>query len=317
MLLVSIIMPVFNGEKYLSAAIESVLLQTFREFEFIILDDGSTDASLRIIQEFQRRDSRIRVISRENRGHVKTLNELLGYVQGEYVGFNAHDDNSPPERLSRQVAWLRANPEYAAVCGSFSTIDGDGRLLTDMQSGMEPADVTDELRSGKLRTHICTFVVRTETMIKVGGFREYFESAEDIDLQFRLAEAGRIGYVPETFYFYRLHSSSITHTLNTHRREFFDRVALDFQKQRRTSGTDDLQRGCPPSKPETGLTPANAASAHIQGMLLGRAWREHGAGDKAKALGTGLRALTANPSDVKVWKSLVALALKPAGGKPD
>jgi len=154
-------------------------------------------------------------------------------------------------------------------------------------------------------------------MSKVGGFREYFESAEDIDLQLRLGDVGRIGYVPETVYFWRLHASSITHRQSSVELEFFERTAHDFQIQRRRSGLDDLQRGHPPSKPEAGLTPANSASTDIQGMLLGRAWREHRAGQKARALGTGLRALTANPSHLKVWRSVVALAVKPAGGKPD
>lgn len=102
--------------------------------------------------------------------------------------------------------------------------------------------------------------------------------------------------------------------------ESFDIIAeLEDQTHlcRQASGSDYLERGHPLSKPEAGLSPANAASAHIQGMLLGRAWRGHGAGQKAKALSTGLRALTANPSDLKAWKSLVALVLKAAGGKSD
>jgi GT2 family glycosyltransferase len=215
------------------------------------------------------------------------------------------------------VAWLDANPEYAALCGAFSAIDSKDRLVSDLQCGLEPLEITGELRQGAVRTHLCTYAIRAESMSKIGGFREYFESAEDIDLQLRLGEVGRTGYVPERFYFWRLHASSITHRLGNVLLEFYHQTAFDFQKQRQVSGLDDLQRGCPPSKPEAGLTPANSASMDIQGMLLGRAWREHRAGQKAQALGTGLRALTANPSDLKVWRSVVALALKPAGGQPD
>lgn len=312
----SILMPVYNGEEYIAAAVESVLSQTFRDLELVILDDGSKDASLRMIQEFQRREPRIRIVSRVNQGHVRTQNELIGRANGKLVAFIAQDDIYTIERLARQVAWLDANPEFDALCGSFSTIDASGRVVSDMQCGLQALEITDELRSGKVRTHISTYAFRAEALARVGGFREYFESAEDIDLQLRLGEIGRIGYVPESFYLYRLHSSSITHTLGNARREFFDRVAYDFQKQRRTSGLDDLQRGNPPPKPEVSRSPGNSAGAHVQGVLLGRAWREHGAGMKVTALGTGLRAVVENPLSLTAWKSLVALAIKRSGRTP-
>lgn len=313
-MLVSIVVPIHNAEDYVSRTLVSILRETETPIEVIVVNDKSTDASLARVLEFS--DERIRVVEGPGRGISACMNAGLAEARGAVIMRCDADDLYPEKRIRQQVAWLSANPEYAAVCGSFSTIDSKGRPVSDLQCGVEPREITTELREGVVRTHLCTYAIRAESLIKVGGFREYFESAEDIDMQLRLCEVGRIGYVPETFYFWRLHASSITHRQGNVLREFFERTAHDFQKQRRTSGLDGLQRGRPPSKHEAGLSPANAASAHIQGMLLGRAWREHGAGQKAKALGTGLRALTANPTDLKVWKSLVALALKPAGGKP-
>jgi glycosyltransferase involved in cell wall biosynthesis len=309
MVTVSVLMPVFNGERYLAAALESILRQTFRDFELIVIDDGSTDGSLRILEDYRARDPRIRVISRENRGIAKTFNELIGYAQGEYVAGNGQDDIYPPERLAFQVAWLRANPEHAALCGAFSTIDSSGRVVANLPCGAEAIEITDELRNGVVRTHLSTYAFRTELLVRVGGFREYFESAEDVDLQLRVGEAGRIGYVPENFYFWRLHGSSLTHRFSSVLVDFYHQKAFDFQKQRQATGLDDLQRGCPPAKPN-GASPAHSALAEIQGHLLGQAWRDHLAGRKAKALGTGLRALTANPADIDLWKSVIALALK-------
>ena len=313
--LASVVVPMHNAEDYISEALRSVLRETQAPMEVIVVNDKSTDASLARVLEFS--DQRIRVIDGPGRGIAACLNAGLAAARGAVIMRCDADDLYSEKRISRQVAWLDANPEYAALCGAFSAIDSKGRLVSDLQCGPEPLEITDELRQGAVRTHLCTYAIRAESMSKVGGFREYFESAEDIDLQLRLGDVGRIGYVPETVYFRRLHASSITHRQSSMLLEFFERTAHDFQIQRRRSGLDDLQRGHPPSKPEAGLTPANSASMDIQGMLLGRAWREHRAGQKAQALGTGLRALTANPSHLKAWRSVVALALKPAGGKPD
>lgn len=311
--LVSIVVPMYNAEDYISKALGSILRETGIPIEVIVVNDKSTDASLARVLAFP--DKRIRVVDGPGRGISACLNAGLAEARGAIIMRCDADDLYPEMRIKQQVTWLSANPEYAAVCGSFSTIDSRGRPVSDLQCGTESREITSELREGIVRTSLCTYAIRAESMIKVGGFREYFESAEDIDMQLRLGEVGRIRYVPDNCYFYRLHASSITHSQSNVVREFFERTAFEFQKQRRTSGLDDLQRGNPPSKLGGRLSPASSSSAHIQGVLLGRAWREHDAGQKAKSLGTGLRALTANPSNLKVWKSLVALVLKRDGGR--
>lgn len=312
--LLSIVVPMRNAENYISKSLVSLLREIETPIEVIVVNDKSTDASLARVLEFS--DKRIRVIDGPGRGAAACMNTGFAEARGAVLMHCDADDWYPETRIRQQVAWLNANPDYAAVCGSFSTIDRKGRLVSDLQCGVKPLEITGELREGVVRTSLCTYAIRAEAMVKAGGFREYFESSYDIDMQLRLCEVGRIGYVPETFYFYRIHESSITHRQSNVVREFFERTAHYFQEQRRTSGLDDLQRGRPPSKPEAGLSSANSASAHIQGMLLGRAWREHDAGLKANAVATGLRALAENPSNFRVWKSLLALALKPAGRKP-
>jgi glycosyltransferase involved in cell wall biosynthesis len=310
--LVSIIVPMHNAQDYIAQTLASLLRETRTAIEVIVVNDRSTDASLARVLEIP--DPRIRVVDGPGRGIAACVNAGLAAAEGAVIMRCDADDLYPENRIRRQVAWLAANPEYAAVCGSFSTIDRDGRAVVDLPCGTEPLEITHELRSGVVRTHVNTYALRTELLARIGGFREYFESAEDIDLQLRFGEAGRVGYLPENWYFYRLHACSVTHRLGKTLLEFYHQTAIDFQKQRQRSGLDDVQRGCPPSKPDAGS--AYSAAARIQGHLLGRAWREHLAGEKAKALATGLRALTANPSDVRAWKSVVALALKPAGGKP-
>jgi len=310
--LVSIIVPMRNAERYVSDALASILRERQTPIEVIVVNDRSTDASLDQVLRFS--DDRIRVIEGPGRGVAAALNAGLAEARGAIIMRCDADDLYPETRIGHQVAWLRSNPGYAAVCGSFSTIDDDGHLVSDFDCGVEPLEITRELSGGKVRTSLCTFAIRAEAMVRVGGYREYFELASDIDFQLRLCEVGRIGFVPELFYFWRLHESSMTHRQSV-LGDFFERTAHDFQKQRQTSGLDDLQREHPPIKPRAVPTRKNSARAHIQGTLLGRAWREHDAGQKGKALATGLRALTVNPSDIRVWKSVLALALRPTGSK--
>ena len=119
--LISVCMPVYNAERYAVAAIESILGQTLGDFEFLILDDGSTDSSLEILRRYAGLDPRIRVTSRPNRGVAASLNELVNQSRGEFLARMDADDIAVPERFARQVEYLRAAPSaswWAAGCGS-------------------------------------------------------------------------------------------------------------------------------------------------------------------------------------------------------
>jgi len=116
---VSVIMSVYNGEKFLSQAIESILSQTFIDFEFIIINDGSHDGSLDIIRSYH--DQRMKLISRENRGLISSLNEAISLANGQYLARMDADDVSLPERLARQVSFLDNHSEIA-VCGTWAEV---------------------------------------------------------------------------------------------------------------------------------------------------------------------------------------------------
>jgi glycosyltransferase involved in cell wall biosynthesis len=122
---VSVLMPVFNGEPFLATAIDSILSQTFEDFEFIILDDGSSDGSRRILADYERRDERVKVLLNEtNTGIAGTLNRGLRVCRGEYIARMDADDVSLPQRLERQVAFMDNAPEVG-VCGTWFTAFGD------------------------------------------------------------------------------------------------------------------------------------------------------------------------------------------------
>src|SRR5688500_15808321 len=123
---VSCVMTVFNTERYLREAVESILAQTLADFEFIIIDDGSTDASPQILREYAARDSRIRLVSRPNTGIVKAANEGIGMARAKYLARMDSDDVSLPHRFATQVKYLDEHPDCVLVGTSFMYTDPHG-----------------------------------------------------------------------------------------------------------------------------------------------------------------------------------------------
>jgi glycosyltransferase involved in cell wall biosynthesis len=316
--LVSVIIPMKNAEPYVREAMASVLSQPGVEMEVVVVDDGSTDRSVEIVRAIG--DGRVRIVPGPRQGIAASFNAGLAAARGAYLARCDADDRYPPDRLAWQAAWLDAHADFVAVCGAFAPMNEKGRIVTERIVG-DAAEVTDELRNGVGRSHLCSYMMRTDALRAIGGCRTFFTMSEDADLQYRLAEAGRVWYEPRVSYLYRLHDTSITHSRRETERLFFQRVALEFQQQRRASGQDDLQRGQPPQIPAAtgdgnGVASAPTRSAyHIQSLLLGDAWGQHRAGRKGRALRTGLRACLASPTRVAGWKALAALALKRAGGE--
>src|ERR1700716_545696 len=125
-------MPVFNGGSYLAAAVESVLKQSFGDFELLAIDDGSTDQSVSVLSGFARSDGRIRLITQANAGIVASLNRALGLARGEYVARMDADDVALPSRLAMQVAFLDGHPDVAVVGSAIRLIDADGNAIRDV-----------------------------------------------------------------------------------------------------------------------------------------------------------------------------------------
>jgi glycosyltransferase involved in cell wall biosynthesis len=214
--LISVVLPVYNGEKHLAEAVGSVLAQTFWNFELIIIDDGSTDGSLRILQDYQKRDGRIRLISRENRGLATTLNDSIEIARGEWLARMDQDDIALPYRFERQQVWL--NKTRADISGSWVRRFGspDKRVVRFCQA--------DE--AIKMEMLFCSpfahpaVMVRT-SLVKSLRYDQAFENAEDYDLWTRAAEAGwKMTNVPEVLLLYRIHSAQISNK------------TADFQQQR-------------------------------------------------------------------------------------
>ena len=201
---VSVLMPAYNCEKYIAAAIDGILGQTFDDFEFIILNDGGTDGTARIIAEYARRDKRIRFIdNRQNHGVAHARNMLLDAARGEYVAFADADDISRPERLARQVAFMDAHGDVS-ICGAW------------MQSFPDVDIIKTPARPGLLDFYIANPVSNPTVMMRradVAAMRYdvAFTTGEDYDFFARASRNLRIYNMPEVLVDYRIVDGSLSH----------------------------------------------------------------------------------------------------------
>jgi glycosyltransferase involved in cell wall biosynthesis len=213
---VSVCMPVYNTERYVAEAVESILAQTFGDFEFIIIDDGSTDGSRAILERYAKQDDRIRLISRPNTGIVGARNEALGLARGELIAVMDSDDVALPERFELQVAYLREYPECVMVGSRVLAMDPEGDPLGEWnhaQSHEEIEEVLLDVNSDSCIGHPAV-MMRREAVLEVGKYKDR-APVEDRDLFLRLGERGRLANLPQVLLRYRLHPSSICHVVHS------------------------------------------------------------------------------------------------------
>jgi glycosyltransferase involved in cell wall biosynthesis len=304
---VSVTMPMKNGEPYVYDAINSVLQQNFKNFELIVVDDGSTDGSREVAESFH--DGRVKVIAGPKTGAADAFNAALAIAEGTYIANCDADDLYPNDRLSWQVKYLEEHQECDAVCGTYSTMEPKGTVISKLNCGQATESISNELLTGKTRTSFCTYLTKREVLIEAKGCRDFFVTSQDIDLQLRLGESGEVKYVAKNTYFYRLHDNSITHTQASNKRVFFEETARLFQQQRLSNGVDDLQRGTPPNAPSFEDLP-NKSAQQISGMLTSEAWRLHREGKKIKAISKGGKVCIKKPFSLTSWRNLAALIVK-------
>ncbi len=205
--LVTVLMPVYNAEKYLAEAIESILGQTFTDFEFLIINDGSTDDSSKIIETYT--DSRIRYI--ENTTNLKliaTLNKGIGLAKGKYIARMDADDICYPQRLQKQVSFMEANTDVG-VCGSWFESFG----LNSSSESKYPVDDFDIRYTALYQCPFChpTVILRTSVLIDNGLLYDAgYPHAEDYELWLRLSRVTRLANIPEFLLRYRKHDSNIS-----------------------------------------------------------------------------------------------------------
>ena len=206
---VSVVMSVFNGEPYLEAAIESVLRQSLGSFEFVIVDDGSTDGSNRIIREFARDHSNIVLVEQPNRGIPTAVNRGMKQARHQLIARMDADDIMVPNRLERQASFLQQHPDVSVACSYIHLINKDGLVIGASRPRFPSPDRVSIEPSKFLAFSQSSVMMRRQDVLSVGGYRGEFPYAEDQDLWARLLVRGfSLAVQPEFLMLHRVHSSS-------------------------------------------------------------------------------------------------------------
>ncbi|MCB2076120.1 MAG: glycosyltransferase [Novosphingobium sp.] len=238
----TIAMSVYNNGPYVGEAIDSILTQTFDDFEFLIVNDGSTDGSGDVIDARAADDSRIRVIHQENRGFVASLNRLFAEARCDWIARMDGDDISLPQRLERQVAFIRANPGYAVVGCDAYLIGPDGKRLKK-EGGEKPPThegIFANLEGGPLINHNAAMIAR-QPVLELGGYRPAYRHCEDYDLWLRLIDVARFANLPEELIAYRVYPGQVS---NKHLVEQARNAAIAWQARlERLDGRADPTEG--------------------------------------------------------------------------
>lgn len=204
---VSVIMPVFNGEKYLNEAVDSILDQRFRDFEFIIINDGSVDNTSKILDSYS--DGRIRLIERENRGFAHSLNEGIQLAKGRYIARMDADDVALENRLQLQYEFMESYPGVDILGGQADIIDEYGRLIGEMRKPVSWPNISQYIKYACPLCHP-TYFVRKHVYDIIKGYRN-IPPVEDYDFLFRALEEGCVmRNLPEKILKYRKTNNSMT-----------------------------------------------------------------------------------------------------------
>jgi len=283
-------MPVYNSERYVAEAVESILNQTFRDLEFLIIDDGSTDRSLEILKKYEEQDSRIRLISRPNTGYVVALNEMLSLARGNLIARMDADDISYASRFARQFEYLASNRDCVVVGSRVQLIDADGDPLGTWCEEQTHTEIDQaHLGTGWPMVHPAV-MMRRDAVDAVGRYRVEYYSIEDRDLFLRLAEVGRVANLPDTLLKYRKHLRSICHT----------RAVEQAQLQRRLRSETRLRRNLP----ATEMTPEQEPAPLDGEERAMWAWWALNSGFVRTARKHALQAVRRRPFSINSWRAL-------------
>ena len=282
-------MPVYNTEKYLAEAVESIRNQTFCDFEFIILDDGSTDRSLDILRRFAKQDSRIVVHSRENRGLVATRNQLMQLARGEWLVWADSDDISYPFRIEKLIEVMKSGRELVWVGSAYRLVDPSGWPIRVM-------DNPDSLN--KFGAGAALFL--KSVAVQVGGFQDEFLVGEDTNLGLRMQKHGKVYYCKQPLLDYRQYFESVCNSMRL-AVDHYTCLATQRAGEYLAQKTESMRSSEKEHEPifETDQRPEPAWKTHLRwawwALMDGNVWtaRKH-----------SFYATIKNPKSTDSWKGL-------------
>lgn len=224
---VSVIIPVYNREKYIAQALDSVLAQSYENYEIIAVDDGSTDSSLKILNNYQERfPGKVRVLQQINSGPSAARNNAIMSAIGEYISFLDSDDLWAPQKLEKQLCLFEKHQDVAFVYSGYCLIDEGGAMLEERYPLPEVCgNIEDKLWSMFTNISGGTLLVEKDKLIHVGLFDTNLGSCENHDLRIRLSGLGNVYYCKDILYYYRIHKDSLTASLENE--DTFDVILLE------------------------------------------------------------------------------------------
>lgn len=277
--LVSVVIPVYNGETYLAAAVESVLRQTHPSVECVVVDDGSTDRSGEIADGLSAAEpGRVRVVHTENRGVAAARNCGIAAARADLVAFLDADDLWLPAKLERQLIAFRARPEAGIVYTGVHLVDAHGRYIGRMRAAPPAAALRNTLLMERPPLILTTGLVPRQVLDAIGGFDERLSTSADCDLACRIALRHDVTLVDEPLALWRQHGSGMHLDPSATRHDMqlvHDKVFND------------------PNLPVSLRRQRRRASANLQISLAGTYWRR---GDRRQAVQSGLRAARCDPT---------------------
>ena len=235
---VSVIIPSCNGERFIAEAAGSILGQTLRDLELIVVDDGSTDGTRAILRSMAGKDPRLKLIEKDNEGLVPTLNRGIAAARGSYIARLDHDDVSYPGRLAHQAEFLDRHPDFIGVGCLIENIGADGQPLRRTRirhDRLEHRPLAFPPRQQWL--YGPTPMIRADALRRAGGYRPQFLAAEDRDLCWRLGDLGRLERLPEVLVGHRIHGGNMS--TSRRRVQVFSALLSDLSAIARALGLDD------------------------------------------------------------------------------
>ena len=281
----SIMMPVYNAERFVTEAIESILAQTLTDFEFIIVNDGSTDSSPQILERYAQEDQRIRLVNQPNQGVVGARQTALDLVTTSYVAVTDADDVSIPDRLEKQFGYLSDHEECVLVCGHMREIDPEGVFVRDITDELDHARIDQMLMLLNNPIGHSTAMMRTSVVRQVGGYRDPYPTAEDYDLWLRLMEVGRVAVLNHVVIKRRLVDTGLTYSQSQTQRESGEAALADACRRR-------------------GVTVPQLDAPNLSRIPLRCQWAvaARTAGNRSGARTLAWKALRAHPMSLTAWR---------------
>ena len=306
-------MAVRNEERSLRATLESILQEREVDLEFIVVDDGSTDGTPQILEEFARRDARLRPMPQGPNGLTRSLIAGCSLARGRYIARQDGGDRSLAGRLAHQLAVLRKRPDVVLTACGTRTLGPEGEVLIEAHGGpnLQRDLLSDSVEAIRGPSHHGAVMFRRSAYTDVGGYREQFRVAQDLDLWRRMAETGRCEGTPEVLYEAQLRKGAISHL---HRDEQLraTNAIISCAKARRDGGDEtpileELARGQVGAGAQTllGRRLSDARFYYFVGSLLRE--RRH-----QRAMSYYVRALSRWPLFPRAWLGLLRTLRTPA-----